>query len=146
MKGVTRKMMPIVRYPVGDNAVWVEVGKTYRIQGRTDEGARIGPVTITREDFLSSVGNLNIMEFQFHLKHAEHDYLEVTYVADEKISRDEINFLTECFYHNKPMYLDCVNKKLIAPISFKQIDSNLLVKNGRTGKLVLCIDERFNNP
>jgi hypothetical protein len=43
------------------------------------------------------------------------------------------------------MYLDCVQKKLIGPLVIKQISSQELIKNARTGKLILCIDERFQN-
>ena len=42
--------MPIIRYPVGDNAVWIEPGRKLRIIGRAEEGARVGPVTVYYDD------------------------------------------------------------------------------------------------
>jgi phenylacetate-CoA ligase len=139
----TRKLMPIVRYPVGDNAYWVEVGETYCLQGRSDEGVRIGPVSVAREDFLSCAGRFEIIDFQFYAKRNELDFLEVALVSGTTLSSIDVENLIKSFYQIKPMYLDCVNKKLIGPLTVKQIASCELKKNDRTGKLILCIDERF---
>jgi phenylacetate-CoA ligase len=139
----TRKLMPIIRYPVGDNAFWIEVGKTYCLQGRSDEGARIGPVTVTREDFLNCALLFNIVDFQFYAKRNECDYLEVALASSHKLSEQDITQIINNFYQIRPMYLDCVHKKLIGPLVIKQIATHELIKNLRTGKLILCIDERF---
>lgn len=46
-----RRLMPVLRYPAGDRAAWVdrEAG-VFRILGRTEEGVRVGPVCLHTQD------------------------------------------------------------------------------------------------
>lgn len=48
--------MPVIRYPTGDRGEWVdrEDGR-FRLLGRSDEGARVGPITLYLEDLRAVV-------------------------------------------------------------------------------------------
>lgn len=48
--------MPVIRYPTGDRGEWVdrEDGR-FRLLGRSDEGAWVGPITLYLEDLRAVV-------------------------------------------------------------------------------------------
>lgn len=51
-----RRLMPILRYPVGDRAEWTDVSAGhFRILGRADEGVRVGPVSLYTQDVQDTV-------------------------------------------------------------------------------------------
>lgn len=50
-----RRLMPIIRYPVGDRAMWSEgagksVDRKFKLLGRSEEAARVGPVSFFYDD------------------------------------------------------------------------------------------------
>ena len=55
-----RRLMPILRYPVGDRAEWVDHDAgLFRLLGRLAEGVRIGPVMLFTEDVRHVVNDLD---------------------------------------------------------------------------------------
>jgi phenylacetate-CoA ligase len=78
---LTRALMPIIRYPVGDVAIWRESqsqdnpDRKFLILGRSEEAARIGPVSLYYEDMRSILGKadlgFHINAFQLVARHFE---------------------------------------------------------------------------
>jgi phenylacetate-CoA ligase len=137
-----RTLMPIIRYPVGDMGCWVSEGR-FKLLGRSDEGARIGPVTVSRDDlvevFRASDLFDKISNFQMLIINSEgKDKLIVHYT-----SVYELNSLRDHFYRERPMYLEAVKKNHIRDVDFLKVEESELVHNERTGKLKLVIDQRI---
>src|SRR5690606_8712987 len=60
---LTRRLMPVLRYPAGDRAEWVDFPRRrFRILGRSEEGARIGPVTLYIEDLRQIVSQADVQQ------------------------------------------------------------------------------------
>lgn len=137
-----RTLMPIIRYPVGDMGCWTTDGK-FKLLGRSDEGARIGPVTVSRDDLVEVLRSTNVFEkisnFQMLIVSDEgKDKLIVRYSSSEKIEA-----LRESFYKERPMYQEAVEKGHIRDIDFIKVLEDELEHNERTGKLKLVIDQRI---
>ncbi len=138
MTNLTRSLMPIIRYPVGDLAQWIEPNKSFLILGRSNEGARVGPVTINRDDlgsiFLQIKADIN---FQLMIERVEgKDLLSICYVGNV----DEVKAL-ELLLKQRKMLVDSIEKGLVLTPKFIKVKS--LEKNSRTGKLKFVIDKRF---
>lgn len=150
---LTRKLMPIIRYPAGDLAAWIEdEGTPYRkfkLQGRSDEAARLGTISVYFEDIRSMVMNtlteFTGLQFQMILNHfGQKDELVLRLaghllVPDSKI----VDRVIEAFKKEKPVYQDVLSKKLIHPLRAEIVEMNQLETNLRTGKLKRVIDNRI---
>ncbi|MFB9908383.1 phenylacetate--CoA ligase family protein [Allokutzneria oryzae] len=145
---LVRTLQPVLRYPVGDRAEWVDVdARTFRLLGRSDEGARVGPVTLYLDDLLSivktAVGGQGITGGQVVLRRrAAKDQL-VLRLAGDVVGTDK---LTEAIAarldETRPMFADHVARGLIQPLAVEWVGTTELTTNPRTGKLVRLIDER----
>jgi len=139
---LARRLMPIIRYPVGDLAQWVEPGK-FLLLGRSDEGARIGPVTVNRDDLVEIFRSLEVFDkisnFQLIISRKEaKDTLTILYTSIEEIPN-----LVEGFYGQRKMYKEAVDLGHVNDIEFKKVHEDKLEHNARTGKLKLVIDRRY---
>lgn len=143
-----RSLMPIIRYPVGDMGSWVEgrVGEVFKLAGRTDEGARVGPVTFNRDDFTAVLAKLGLQNqvvgFQFEIDRTEAlDRLTIKFASsaadlDVELIRSEI-------LKERPMLSKAILSGLIAPLQVLLTKPENLAVNPRTGKLSLVLDKRF---
>tara|TARA_R100000656_G_scaffold110344_2_gene82366 strand:+ start:84 stop:1262 length:1179 start_codon:yes stop_codon:yes gene_type:complete len=138
MTNLARELMPIIRYPVGDLAKWIEPGKSFEILGRAQEGARIGPVTVNRDDVAGVFTALKSNQaFQIVVKREFNmDLLIIRYT-------DEIdqNLALKTLLEQRKMLKDCIEKHLICLPRFEKVAE--LERNPRTGKLKFVIDYRF---
>jgi len=147
---LSRRLMPILRYPVGDMACWVEVDKKFNLLGRSDEGARVGPVTINRDDISSILKGSNIghlvNNFQLVIKRKSgRDYLHLFLggQGSSDLNRNcDLGEFKKLFYEQRPMYLKEFESNLIEDIEISLVSVDDLIKNPRTGKLRLVIDQR----
>ncbi|OFZ21477.1 MAG: hypothetical protein A2X94_08185 [Bdellovibrionales bacterium GWB1_55_8] len=151
----TRILMPIIRYPVGDRAQWVEEvspgfrDRKYVILGRSGEAARVGPVSIYYEDMRAFLAprllGMNFNQFQLVIAHRMgRDLLVVRIGASAQI--DELKAFEKKviaeFSTERPMFAESVAKGLIHPLEIEWVDPRLLTTNPRTGKLKRIIDQR----
>jgi phenylacetate-CoA ligase len=149
---LTRKLMPIIKYPVGDMASWVEYGEKFKLLGRSDEGARVGPVTVNRDDILKILETLEVNNlvdsFQLIIERKESkDCLQIVLGSLKESKLEECLEkldLKNAFYEQRKMYQKEVQKGLIGDIEYSVVNTDNLVKNPRTGKLRLVIDQRHN--
>ena len=146
--------MPIIRYPVGDNGIWVdEKGSShrkYKILGRSEEGARIGPVTFYVEDFQHILkqfeSEFSVSNSQMVIEHYEHkDCLTLRIATHERPSHiEELNTaIIKMLYRERHMFEEEIGKGKIHPIKIEWLNSEQLEINKRTGKLIQIIDKRF---
>lgn len=151
---LSRLLMPIIRYPVGDNGFWVEEKgspqRKYKILGRSEEGARIGPVTFYVEDFQHILSKFesefSVSNSQMVIEHFEHKDCLTLRIAVHEIPKD-ISLINDAIlqmvYKERHMFEEEIGKGKIHPIKMEWLNSDQLEINKRTGKLIQIIDKRF---
>ena len=148
-----RTLMPIIRYPVGDVAEWVDDGCTaFRLLGRAHEGARVGDVAMSYVDvhaaLLASDGDRAIAGMQLVTRRWEGKdglvlRLASTGGASLMADRSELDRrLMEAAYRSRPTYQDEVADGHIHPLRIEWVRPDQLATHARTGKLVQVVDER----
>lgn len=149
LTNLTRSLMPIIRYPVGDRAMWLESPKDYRkfkILGRSEEGARIGPATVYYEDISAllshSHSGFNVKGFQLITKHFQNKDQLVIKVATTSRDTAEMEHLKSRIEAERSFLKELAHEKQIHPLKIEFVDITELETNPRTGKLKRLIDER----
>jgi phenylacetate-CoA ligase len=144
--------MPIIRYPAGDLAYWMEddgaKNRKFKLCGRSDEAARLGTLSVFFEDMRDSIIKSLIessgLQFQMLLNHFDHKdelILRISGVESnlQQISKERV---LATFIHEKPGYLELLKKGLIHPLKVEIVPHEKLETNIRTGKLKRIIDSR----
>lgn len=149
---LTRKLMPIIRYPAGDLAMWVESAETpyrkFKLQGRSDEAARVGTISVYFEDtrtvIINALKEINGLQFQMILNHFAHKDELIFRIAGQGLKPDLkiVDRIIEAFKKDKPVYLDVLAKNLIHPLKVEIVEMHQMEGNARTGKLKRVIDKR----
>lgn len=166
LTNLTRLLMPIIRYPVGDRAQWLEPSaaaspgdsadggcgeRKFLILGRSEEAARVGPVSIYYEDarrFLDEQaldGDLHISQFQMVLSHEERkDRLtfRIARAASAGASAVPTERLITAFHASRPMFAASVAAGMIHELQLEWADPAQMEVNPRTGKIKRVIDRR----
>ena len=153
LTNLTRKLMPIIRYPAGDLAMWVEDegvnDRKFKLQGRSEEAARLGTLSVyfedSREMIMQALGDSSGIQFQMIIEHYDHlDQLTFKISGSDlgKMKNHSAEIL-KAFVKEKPGYNDILAKKLIHPLKIEFVEHNDLEANVRTGKLKRIIDRRF---
>lgn len=153
LTNLSRKLMPIIRYPAGDLAMWMEdqnsPNRKFKLQGRSEEAARLGTLSVffedTREMVLKALDDCNGIQFQMALSHFNHKdelVLRISGVDLEKIEKNKGRVL-DSFIKEKSGYQELLTKNLIHSLKIKVVSQNELEVNPRTGKLKRIIDSRF---
>lgn len=147
---LTRKVMPMIRYPVGDLAEWKDYKqKIYTLKGRSDEVLRIGGITF-RWDELESIaihsGFNHVENLQAEIRQIEgKDELTLSFGSDAKPDHQFISKVINAVIHIKPEYLSDLRGSLIRPVVVRQVRVGELKRNLRTGKMARISDLRpFN--
>lgn len=151
LTNLTRKLMPIIRYPSGDRAMWVDdnqKNRKFQLCGRSDEAARLGTISVyyenTREMVLDLFPNNNGVFFQMITDHIEmKDQLTLCLYTDEKnISKEIFDQIMTKFAKDKPAYENLLNKGVIHPLKVVIEKSDNVYRNERTGKVMRIIDRK----
>lgn len=144
---LTRRLMPVLRYPCGDRAQWVETVGTpdrkFLMLGRSEEGARVGPLSLYYEDVRSWLQELRGEAPSFQMiveREAGQDFLRLC-VGTSGSAAESLKLL-EILARERPLYTDLVATQKIAPTRVEWVGSERLLKNPRTGKLVRLLDRR----
>ncbi|KIZ15210.1 phenylacetate--CoA ligase family protein [Streptomyces natalensis] len=147
-----RRLMPIVRYPVGDRAEWTDVAAGhFRILGRAEEGVRIGAVSLYTQDVHDLVraadvaGRVSGMQLVAR-RWDGRDGLVLRLAVDEDRPAgglaDLADAITKEVLAARPMYAAEAADGRIHPIAVEWVRHGGLVVNSRTGKLIRVLDER----
>jgi phenylacetate-CoA ligase len=153
LTNLTRKLMPIIRYPAGDRAMWVEMKGTpnrkFKLCGRAEDGARVGTITVyfesTRDLITKTLSEFSGIQFQMVLNHYDNlDELVFKIAAHDLIATESIKAkVLEAFIRDKEVYSEVLNKKMIHPLKIELVSMKDLESNQRTGKMKRIIDNRF---
>lgn len=150
-----RKLMPIIRYPAGDKAMWIEpqtaINRKFRLLGRSEEGARIGPCTLYIEDTIKVLDKFKnyfiLTNFQIVIEHFENKdkaTINICSLDNKNISQNLKKEIQNSFYEERHMLIESVNNGIIHPLDINFIDSDKLITNNRTGKVKRVVDKRFS--
>jgi phenylacetate-CoA ligase len=152
LTNLTRKLMPIIRYPAGDMAMWVEDEGTpdrkFILQGRSEEAARLGTISVyfedTREMIANALPDAQGIQFQLIVNHFDQKDEMIIKVGSINLLSNEqvVKKVYDAFLKDKPTYNDILKKNLIHPLKIEYIAINQLEANTRTGKLKRIIDLR----
>ncbi len=159
LTNLTRRVMPIIRYPVGDVGMWVDPEGTpwrrFKVLGRSQDGARVGPMTLYTDDVMQLIQDFNrqgtelkIINFQIKVTHFEHkDACTLCLVADTtEADLSQLNQdLCQQLYQFRPMFEDLIAKQIVHPLRIEWLTQSELMTNPRTGKLLRLIDQRHQN-
>ncbi|ANZ14046.1 AMP-dependent synthetase/ligase [Streptomyces noursei ATCC 11455] len=163
-----RRLMPIIRYPVGDRAEWTDVAAGhFRILGRAEEGVRIGAVSLYTQDVHELVRAADptgrVIGMQLVVRRWDgrdglvlrlavdgepvpgcHVPTEVSPVgeADPTGLRHLAAAIAKEILAARPMYAAEADAGRIHPIAVEWVRHGELSVNARTGKLLRVIDER----
>lgn len=150
---LTRLLMPIIRYPAGDLACWTEPPGTpdrrFRLMGRSEEGARIGPATLYVEDVRRVLAafreRIGAADFQMLVNHDEHRDRLVLRVASDTPAAQHAALAGEivaALHAARPMLGDLLGQDMIHPLAVEWVALGALEYNERSGKLKRVIDRR----
>lgn len=151
---LNRRLMPLIRYPVGDLALWCEPEGTpnrkFRLVGRSQEGARIGPATLYVQDILSVLEHfkdeVSILNFQILITHDTQKDRAVIKAVAEQMPHDAqalSDAIIAHLYDERSMFKALLENKIIHPISLIWSRSDELESNPRTGKTKHILDHRL---
>lgn len=152
LTNLTRKLMPIIRYPAGDMAVWLEDAGTpnrkFKLQGRSEEAARLGTLSVyfedAREMILKTIPECSGIQFQMVLTHFDQKDELIFKIAGSNLSKGSgiEKRIIDAFATEKTSYEDLLKKKLVHPLKIEIVEQRALESNSRTGKLKRIIDMR----
>ncbi|MEZ0089270.1 phenylacetate-coenzyme A ligase PaaK-like adenylate-forming protein [Streptacidiphilus sp. EB129] len=143
-----RTLMPILRYPAGDRAEWVDPERRrFRLVGRSAEGARVGTVAMPTEDIravlLAADPDRFISGMQLVQRRWDgRDGLILRLGRTEEPPPDLSGRLVEAVYAARPLYPAEVASGAIHHLVIEWVPRSELVTNPRTGKLQQVVDER----
>jgi phenylacetate-coenzyme A ligase PaaK-like adenylate-forming protein len=147
-----RTLMPIIRYPVGDLAEWVDDEcRAFRLVGRTHEGARVANVAMAYVDVHAAllaadrdrlISGMQMVERRWDGKDGL--LLRVATLDELPAGRaaELAGRLVEAAYRARPLYPHTVADGHIHPLQVEWVRPGGLVTHARTGKLVQVVDER----
>jgi phenylacetate-coenzyme A ligase PaaK-like adenylate-forming protein len=143
-----RTLLPIIRYPVGDLAEWVDADCwRFRLVGRTHEGARVANVAMSYVDVHAALlsadrdgvmAGMQMVERRWDGK----DGLILRLASAHEPTAELDQRLTEATYRARPLYRDQASDGHIHPLQIEWVRPGGLVTHARTGKLVQVVDER----
>ncbi|MEA9355486.1 hypothetical protein SHI21_04715 [Bacteriovorax sp. PP10] len=153
LTNLSRKLMPIIRYPAGDLAAWIEdegvPNRKFKLQGRSEEAARLGTLSVyfedTRDMVMKTLGDCKGIQFQMILYHFNHkDELTIKISGPDLEQKNNVKqCILDTFIAEKAGYSDLLAKGLIHPLRIDIVRANELESNVRTGKLKRIIDRRI---
>ncbi|MCK9537920.1 phenylacetate--CoA ligase family protein [Dokdonella sp.] len=150
---LTRLLMPIIRYPAGDMACWVEPEGTperrFRLMGRSEEGARVGPASLYVEDVRQVLAafreRLGAVDFQMLVEHVEsRDRLTLRLASEVPDAQQPAltSALVAALLAARPMLADLLEQGMIDAPRIEWVPLGGLEFNARSGKLKRVIDRR----
>jgi phenylacetate-CoA ligase len=151
---LNRRLMPLIRYPTGDRAQWREPegapDRKFRLEGRSEEGARIGPATLYVQDVLKVIAafqdEVHILNFQILLTHeGRKDRAVIRVVPREMPGNPEelARRIVERIYRERALLPELIEEDRIYPLSLEWCSAAELEHNPRSGKTKHIIDKRL---
>ncbi|MEV6837198.1 phenylacetate--CoA ligase family protein [Streptomyces sp. NPDC051133] len=145
-----RRLMPVLRYPVGDQAEWVDRDAgVFRILGRAEEGVRVGPVTLHTQDVhdivtaADTAGEVTGLQLVVR-REGGRDGLVLRLAVGEpgRPASQLADRVTAAILIQRPLYGSAVAAGHVNPLVVECAHHRDLAVNSRSGKLVRVVDER----
>lgn len=144
-----RTLLPIIRYPVGDLAEWVdEECRAFRLVGRTSEGARVANVAMSYVDVHDALlaadpgGAIVGMQMVERRWDGKDGLILRLATVEPEPSPSLTQRLVDAVYAARATYPEVVELGHVHPLAIEWVRPADLVVRPRTGKLVQVIDER----
>ncbi|WP_432015039.1 phenylacetate--CoA ligase family protein [Streptomyces cucumeris] len=145
-----RRLMPVLRYPVGDRAEWTDpAAGLFRILGRAEEGVRVGPVALHTQDVHDVVraadvaGRISGVQLVVR-RWEDRDGLLLRLACDDP--SEDLSELAasveKAFHAARPMYAQSAAAGHVHPVALVWSRHADLAVNARSGKLIRVLDER----
>ncbi|KAF9889908.1 hypothetical protein FE257_006780 [Aspergillus nanangensis] len=147
-----RRLVPIIRYPVGDIGEWVDHAKNlFRVLGRDQKEVRVGVVSIEAhqlrsmiEQTLSDADRASFHGAQIRLERKELRDQMIFRVACAPADPEKVNLeLAEALNRLKPWFKDHVAAGFLHPLVVEWVDMDGLETAVTTGKTLLIVDKRL---
>ena len=150
---LTRKLMPLLRYPTGDRAHWVEpagaANRKFQLLGRSQEAARVAGYSIGITEVAGWLEPLREMtglrEFQLLVTRPDRfDQLTFRLVgtAAEEVLMVGSNALLETLAKVRPEIYEDARARILHEPRVEWITQNQLILSEKTGKLLRVVDRR----
>jgi phenylacetate-CoA ligase len=151
---LVRRLMPIIRYPAGDRAIWLEPPGTpmrkFRLLGRAEEAARLANIVLVRVDDVHSLlapfrERLGIRQLQLRLtKEGERDRLTLCLVGSREPAElaEATPEILSAFKASNQMLEKAIEAGSAAPTQIAWIAQADLAVGPRTGKTLAIVDLR----
>ena len=150
---LVRRLMPMLRYPTGDRAQWVEppgaADRKFLLLGRSEEAARVGSdmLQVAEANTLLELlrGKVGLGEFQLLVTRVQlHDLLTFRLVgnADSATLHAAAEEFLQTFRARRPDFEEAILKKMIHPPRVEWVRRDQLIVHERTGKLLRVVDRR----
>ncbi|KAF4344206.1 AMP-dependent synthetase ligase [Fusarium beomiforme] len=144
-----RDLSPMIRYPTGDRAEWVDkAAGIFRLLGRSGFAVRLGPVSLDishlRQLARAALKNVAINAFQVSiLREDAKDRMEIAIDTSGPPPPGAGEAIIEMLNEQRPMFKEHVGMGLIAParVCFKSVKDMKI--NPSSGKLAEMIDLRL---
>ncbi|TAQ84478.1 hypothetical protein B7494_g7198 [Chlorociboria aeruginascens] len=142
-----RTLQPVIRYPSGDRAEWVDYDAgLFRVLGRDKTGVRLGPVTIDivhlREIIWDAIGS-DIGAFQAVITREDKKdtlTLRIGYLPKDPVATKRV--IEDSLHEVRPMFRQHVEQGLIGSLRVEFLRMEAFKISPKTGKLAELIDER----
>lgn len=148
-----RKLMPTIRYEVGDVGRWVDMQckcgrktRVFELLGRSDDIVIIGGGNITPEIISTAIYPFESLSshFQMLIKLNDHkDGLTVLVEAKDDTFEDISSEVKEAILNVSKELKTMSKEGLISEVVVKILKPNTLKRNPKTGKIQLIADERM---
>ncbi|WP_022671050.1 acyl-CoA reductase [Hippea alviniae] len=149
-----RKLMPTIRYEVGDLGRWVErecacgrKTKVFELLGRSDDVLIIGGGNIHPEVISKSISQVEGLSKHFQIiaevENRKDTLKVIVETVDEKpYDKKREEMLRKIIYENSKELRILHNKGFINDVVVKIVPPNSIERNPRTGKIRLIVDKR----
>ncbi|MET8582328.1 phenylacetate--CoA ligase family protein [Streptomyces collinus] len=145
-----RRLMPVLRYPAGDRAEWVDrAAGVFRILGRAEEGVRVGPVSLYTEDVHDVVaaadpsGEVTGVQLVVRRRDGRDGLVLRLAVAEPDAVRAESGAaVVAAVLAQRPFYAEATAAGHVNALAVEWVRHRDLAVNARSGKLVRVLDER----
>jgi phenylacetate-coenzyme A ligase PaaK-like adenylate-forming protein len=156
LTNINRKLMPVIRYDVGDRGRWIvepcacgRKTRMFELLGRSDEVLIIGGDNISVDAISQAISQVKGLSQNFTM-YGKHEgpldllevHVEAMSVIDEKaVLADK---LVDVILKEKPALVAFLNAKSISKPKVIVCNHNEIPRNPRTGKIKRVVEERYD--
>ena len=151
---LARTLMPIIRYPVGDVAQWLEPAGTpnrkFLLLGRSEEAARVAHANLHVSDVRLLLepfaARLDLADFQMLVTHESRRDKLTLRLAARASQETRAAIKSEIFAaldNQRPQLKGMAAAGTIHPVDLEWVNADELISNPRTGKIRMVVDRRM---